>query len=129
MKKHVPRGKIFNGILHQDVINCQKSNTIPLIECSQLMVARHIHDTSSIDCNFVFIQPKSIEELSNRIIRKRPGQETKESLSMKMNYAFKEIEMAKRLDWIDSIFTNDQEEDFIKKATVHLLFETYDLQK
>ena len=46
-----------------------------------------------------------------------------------MNYAFKEIEMAKRLDWIDSIFTNDQEEDFIKKATVHLLFETYDLQK
>ena len=48
---------------------------------------------------------------------------------MKMNYAFKEIEMAKRLDWIDYIFTNDNEEDFIKKATIQLLFKTYNLQK
>ena len=93
------------------------------------MDARKIHDSSGIDCNFIYIQPKSVEELSNRIIRKRPGWETKDSLSMKMNYAFKEMEMAKRLDWMDSIFTNDQEEDFIKKASVHLLFKTYNLQK
>ena len=86
------------------------------------MYAKSIQDKTGIDCNFVYIQPKSIEELSNRIIRTRPGFETKQSLSQKMAYAYKEMETAKRVDFISYIFTNDQEQDFIKKATIHLLF-------
>ena len=91
-------------------------------------MARDINDTSDIDCNYIYIQPPSVESLSNRIIRTRPGTETKDSLATKMNYAWSEMELAKRLDFIDRVFTNHQEEDFLKKATVHLLFDLYKLK-
>ena len=51
-----------------------------------------------------------------------PGTETKQSLSNKMSYAYHEMDLAKSQDFLSHIFTNDKEEDFIKKATVHLLF-------
>lgn len=69
---------------------------------------------------FIYIQPPSVEELSKRIIRTRPGTETEATLTAKMTYAMREMEMAKRLDFIDHIFTNSNQEDFIKRAACYL---------
>ena len=40
-------------------------------------------------------------------IRNRAGTETKDTLKYKMSNALKEMELAKRCDWIEKIFTND----------------------
>lgn len=81
-----------------------------------------IIDEHGLDCNVIYIQPCSIELLTNRVIRERPGTETKDSLKIKMNNALKEMEMAKRCDYVDKIFTNDNMEEFTQKAAVHLMF-------
>ena len=81
-----------------------------------------------MDVNVIYIQPTCITELSNRIIRTRPGEETKDSLSNKMSTALKEMEMAKRCDWIEKIYTNDNKDEFVQKAAVHLMFSLYKLK-
>jgi hypothetical protein len=45
-----------------------------------------------------------------------------------MNYALKEMEMAKRCEYIEKILTNDKIEEFTQKATVHLMFNLYKLK-
>jgi guanylate kinase len=99
-----------------------------VIECAQLQKAKLTLDEHGLDCNVIYVQPCSIEELSNRVIRNRPGTETKDSLQNKMNFALKEMEFAKRCDWIERIFTNDKIDEFTQKATVHLMFILYKLK-
>jgi len=89
------RGIEYTGVLKADVEENQRLNQIPVIEVQSLRTAREIKDKGGIDCNFIFVQPKSVEELSNRIIRTRPGSETKDSLTSKMNEAMKEMDYAK----------------------------------
>ena len=45
-----------------------------------------------------------------------------------MNNALKEMEFAKRCDWVEKIFTNDDLDEFKQKATVHLMFNLYKLK-
>ena len=84
----------MTGILFEDVQQNLRNNLIPMIECESLNQAQWIHDQNIIDCNYIYIQPPSVEELSNRIIRNRPGLETKESLNLKMSKAVSEMEKA-----------------------------------
>lgn len=84
-RQGLQRGTEYTGVLKADVETNQRLNVVPILEVQSLRTARYIHDSSGIDCNFIFVQPESIETLSNRIIRTRPGSETKESLSNKMN--------------------------------------------
>lgn len=120
------RGKVYSGVLEADVANLRASHFIPVIECSYLAKAQEIHREHE-DANFIYIQPKSIEDLTNRIIRKRPGTETQDSLNNKMSYAYKEIEHARGLDFINHIFTNDDLKEFLDKAGAHLVHHVYKL--
>lgn len=98
-----------------------------MIECESLNQAQWIHDQNIINCNYIYVQPPSVEELSNRIIRNRPGLETKESLNLKMAKAVSEMDKAKRFDWI-SVFTNTHEKEFLNQVTVFLIFKQYHLR-
>ena len=91
----------YTGILLDDIIYSLSDHRIPMIECESLGKASFLRDThKTLDCNYIFIQPPSVEELSKRIIRNRPGLESKESLKDKMTSAMAEMEKAKRLDWL-----------------------------
>lgn len=107
-------------MLLNDVYSLMNLHTIPMVECSYLATAEEIQKKHT-NAKFVYIQPKSIEDLSLRIIRKRPGTETESSLSNKMNYAFREIEHARGCDWIDHVFTNDELEEFLGKVGAFLV--------
>ena len=92
-----------------------------MIECG-IREAKKIHDEGKIQCNYVFIEPASIEELSTRIIRKNLPGMTKHALTTLQNESKKEIEEAKRLKFINKIILNDKQDDFMKKAVLYIVF-------
>ena len=57
-----------------------------MIECS-LTEARKINADQKLgeDVNYLFVQAPSVEEMTIRLIRNRPGQDTRESLELKCN--------------------------------------------
>ena len=98
-----------------------------MIECYWLSTAKTLHDQGLIECNFIYVQPSCVEELSNRIIRQRPGGETADSLMTKMHYAMREMEVAKSCSFLN-VFTNDHEKEFVGKATSKVIHDLYKLR-
>ena len=84
-----------------------------------------IKDKSEMECNFLYVAPKDVKDLQTRVIRNRVGTETQDSLNIKLNVAEREIKKANGLSWINEVMINDSKEDFIKKATVHLMYSMY----
>ena len=52
-----------------------------MIECS-LQEAKRIYSDAKLgaEVNYLFLQPPSVEEMTIRLLRQRPGQDTQESL-------------------------------------------------
>ena len=69
-----------------DKFQTMKSNLqIPVVEVRTVQAAREIKSKhSEFDFNFVFVKPKEIDEIKNRVIRNRIGSETEASLRTKI---------------------------------------------
>jgi guanylate kinase len=118
------RAKIQSGVLRTDVQKAMDNHLVPIIECQTLSKAVEIYDKDP-NTVIIFVQPKSIDELTKRIIRSRPGTETEETLNYKMNVAQSEMNKALGLSCINKIFTNEETDDFVNQASAHLIHNVY----
>lgn len=101
-----------------------------MIECS-LKEAKRLHEDATIgdDVNYIFLHPPTVEEMTVRLLRRRPGQDTKESLLQKQTTMLLEVEEAKKLPFITKIFENSgSREEFLKKVAVYIVFQLYKMK-
>jgi hypothetical protein len=64
-----------------EVLEIKAGFQIPLIECS-LVEAKKIHFDAKLgdEVNYLFLYPPSVEEMTRRLLRARPGEDTVQSL-------------------------------------------------
>lgn len=101
-----------------------------MIECS-LTEARKIHADQKLgdDVNYIFVQAPSVEDMTIRLLRNRPGQDTRESLDLKQNQMRADVELAKTLKFIGKRFASEgTPDDFLKKAAVYIIFQLYKMK-
>lgn len=101
-----------------------------MIECS-LKEAKKLHEEAILgeDVNYVFLHPPTVDEMTVRLLRKRPGQDTKESLHHKQITMLAEVEEAKKLPFITKIFeSSGSKEDFLKKTALYIVFQLYKMK-
>ncbi|TNV86890.1 hypothetical protein FGO68_gene14576 [Halteria grandinella] len=107
-------------VLLSEVIELRSQFKICMVECT-LKEAKRIHEEGMLgdDVNYLFLHPPSVEDMTVRLLRKRPGQDTKEQLLHKQNMMRADVEEAKKLPFITKIFENaGSREDFLKKTAV-----------
>lgn len=68
--------------------------------------ANDIHTSGLIDCNFVFVQTPSIDDLKKRLEAR--GTETEETLTKRVGNAEKEIDKANELGIFNKFLVNDE---------------------
>jgi len=75
------------------------------------------------------VYPPSVDEMTRRLLRSRPGEDTQQSLMLKQNKMVAEVSESKELKWITkSIENSGTREDFIKKAAIYIVFQMYKLK-
>ena len=57
-----------------------------------------------------------------RVLRNRPGEDTKQTLEFKLAQMRRDVDEAKISKFINKVFVNDRLEDFLKKASVYIVF-------
>lgn len=73
-------------VLTEDVLYIKSQYKVALVECS-LQEAKKIHLEGKLgaDVNYLFFTPPSAEEMTVRLLRSRPGQDSQLSLNLKVN--------------------------------------------
>lgn len=98
------------GTLRSEVDKLMKSGYFPLLDV-EVKGALNVKDSYGSDCVSIFIQPPSIDELKQRLIKR--GSETEESLAMRLKRAEKDLPYASRFDYV---VTNDDLETAYKQV-------------
>ena len=101
-----------------------------MVECS-LKEAKKIFDDQKLgeEVNYIFLQAKSVDDMTVRLLRQRPGQDTKESLMLKQNQMRADVEAAQNLKFLSKRFVNEGPiEDFLKKAALYIVFQLYKMK-
>lgn len=117
-------------VLAQEVLEVKAGFQIPLIECS-LAEAKKIQLEGKLgsEVNYLFVHPPSVDEMTRRLLRSRPGEDTQLSLLHKQNKMIAEVKDSKELKWITKSLENSGTTDeFIKKAAIFIVFQMYKLK-
>jgi guanylate kinase len=71
-------------VLNAELTRIKSDQQIALVECS-LAEAKRIHTEAKLgpDVDYIFLRPPSAQEMTVRLLRSRPGMDTKHSLLMK----------------------------------------------
>lgn len=105
---------------------------IAMIECS-LTEAIKIHTDQLLgsDVHYVFLHPSSADEMTLRLIRHFPGEDTKLTLAVKQAKMEADVEDAKNLKWLTKSFENKgtTSSAFLKKAALYIVFDLYKLSR
>lgn len=93
--------KFYNGTrygtLRSEVDKLIESGYFPLLDI-EVKGALNVKEMYGADCVSIFIQPPSLKELRNRLIRR--GSETEESLTLRLERAKEEITYADKFDYV-----------------------------
>ena len=76
-------------------------------------------------CNFIFVSPPSVEEMSNRLIRCCDVDESKESIAVKQSRMRQDLAMVKALEWISKSFVSDAPGKVEKEAPLWIVHDLY----
>jgi guanylate kinase len=102
-----------------------------MIECS-LQEAKRIHSEGKLgnEVNYIFLHAPTVEDMTVRLLRSKPGQDTQQSLTAKQNRMRADIEEAKKLPFINKTFVSEgSKEDLIKKAAIYIVFQLYKMKQ
>ena len=116
------------GVKLREVLLTQKEKKIALVECGCLEAARAIQRDGEIECNFIYIAPRRVQDIELRMIRHRYGTETQASLKNKIQEVKKEVERVKDMGWITQVLVNDNLDRFTNKARNFIFFDLYQIR-
>ena len=117
----------WTGVLAKDVRNITKERKVAVIECQSLDQVKKMKERGLFDCFYVYIRPPSVDDIEVRMIRNRFGLDTQASLNHKLKLIRLELSMieGKQRNLFDKILVNDNRQDFLKRAGVHVVYNLY----
>lgn len=116
----------FYGTSKSEVLQIQEKGKICILDID-VKGAKDIHESQLVDCNYVFVQTATIDDLRKRLEAR--GTETKETLAKRIGNAEKEIKMANELGIFTKYLINDDRERFIQEADQYIIKELYGISQ
>lgn len=114
----------YYGTSKSQVLSFQGQGKICILDID-VKGARDINKTGSVECNYIFINAPSIEELRRRLEAR--GTETEETLAKRIGNAEKEVKAAQQLGIFQKFIVNDKEDTFLQECQEFIIKGLYGL--